>query len=58
MLLRIVRRSRTIKAMKNVIITKKKAIFEELPRTFKKLISVLATSIPVIDNNGEEVVLK
>ena len=47
-----------IEVTENTIIVKKKPFFEKLPRTFKKLVSVLVTSVLVIDNSDEKVVLK
>ena len=44
-------------AKKSATITGKRAIFEKLPRTFKKLVSILATSVPVTDNSGKGVML-
>ena len=37
---------------------KKRPFFEKLPETSKKLVSVSATSVSIIDNSGKDVVLK
>ena len=55
-LLREMRRSETIEATKGVTIAKKGSFFEELLRTSKKLVLILAISVPVTDNSEEIVI--
>ena len=48
-----VRRSGTIETTESAIIVKKGPFCQELPRTSKKLVSVLATSVPVTGSDEE-----